>query len=145
MTRSGNMKTDRIRIQIKRLDGNSDLPLPQYLSEGAVGLDIHAAINDPVAVLPGEVASIPCGLVMALPPGFEAQIRPRSGLAMNHRISIINAPGTVDSDYRGEIKVLLINHGSEVFQVVRGMRIAQMIIMPVPRVEWEEVDEVPPR
>jgi dUTP pyrophosphatase len=137
------MKTDPIRIQITRLEGNRDLPLPQHQSEGAVGLDIHAAVRDSVAVLPGEVVSIPCGLAIALPQGFEAQVRPRSGLAANHRISIINTPGTVDSDYRGEIKVLLINHGSEVFQVERGMRIAQMVIMPVPRVEWEEVDALP--
>jgi dUTP pyrophosphatase len=134
---------DRIRIPIKRLEGNADLPLPRYLSEGAVGLDIHAAIIDPVAILPGEVSSIPCGLAIALPSGFEAQVRPRSGLAANHGVSIINAPGTIDSDYRGEIKVLLINLGSEVFRVERGMRIAQMVIMPVPRVEWEEVDELP--
>jgi dUTP pyrophosphatase len=135
--------SDRIRIPIKRLEGNTDLPLPRYLSAGAVGLDLHAAVRDSVAIPPGEVSSIPCGLAIGLPSGFEAQVRPRSGLAAEHRISVLNTPGTIDSDYRGEIKVLLINLGSEVFLVERGMRVAQMVIMPVPRVEWEEVDALP--
>jgi dUTP pyrophosphatase len=116
-----------IRVPIKRLEGNTDLPLPRYLSAGAVGLDLHAAVTDSVAILPGEVSSIPCGLAIGLPSGFEGQVRPRSGLAVKHSISILNAPGTIDSDYRGEIKVLLINLGSEVFRVERGMRVAQLL------------------
>jgi dUTP pyrophosphatase len=137
------MKPARIRIQIKRIKGNTDLALPSYFSAGAVGLDICAAIEHSVILLPGEVLSIPSGIAIALPLGFEAQVRPRSGLAAKHGLSIINTPGTIDSDYRGEIKVLLINLGSEAFRVERGMRIAQMIVMPVPRVEWEEVDDLP--
>jgi dUTP pyrophosphatase len=134
---------DRIRVPIKRLEGNTDLPLPRYLSAGAVGLDLHAAVTESVSILPGEVSSIPCGLAIGLPSGFEAQVRPRSGLAVKHSISILNTPGTIDSDYRGEIKVLLINLGSEAFRVERGMRVAQLVIMPVPRVEWDEVDDLP--
>jgi dUTP diphosphatase len=136
--------TNRVRIAVKRLSGSEDLPLPSYLSDGAVGLDIHAAVESPVDIGSGEVCSIPTGLAIALPLGYEAQIRPRSGLASKHGISVINTPGTVDSDYRGEVKVLIINLGKQSFRVERGMRIAQLVAMPVPRVEWEEVDELPP-
>jgi dUTP pyrophosphatase len=132
-----------MRIQIKRLNNNPDLPLPRYFSEGAAGLDVYAAVTNRVAISPGQVASIPCGFAIALPSGFEAQVRPRSGLAMKHRVSIINSPGTIDSDYRGEIQVLLINFGSEAFEVERGMRIAQLVVMPVSRIEWDEVSELP--
>jgi dUTP pyrophosphatase len=137
------MHSENLRVSIKRLTGNTDLPLPTYQSEGAVGMDVHAAINDEVAIKPGEVASIPCGFSIAVPEGYEGQIRPRSGLAAEHGISIPNSPGTIDPDYRGEVKILLINYGSEPFVVKRGMRIAQMLILPVPRVEWIEVSELP--
>ncbi len=106
-------------------------------------MDIYAAIDDPVSILPGERASVSTGLAIALPAGFEAQIRPRSGLAIKHGVTLVNTPGTIDSDYRGEIRILLINHGTESFQVKRRDRIAQMVIAPVTRAQWEEVPELP--
>ena len=133
-----------IDVSIRRLPGNSDVPLPSYQSQDAVGMDLHAAVTADVVIAPGAVAGIPCGFAMALPPGYEAQVRPRSGLAAKHAISLVNTPGTIDPDYRGEVKVLLINHGKEPFVVTRGMRIAQMVVMPVPRVAWAVVDELPP-
>jgi len=133
-----------IDVKIQRLPGNSDIPLPAYQSQEAVGMDLHAAVTAEVVVAPGAVSGIPCGFAMALPPGYEAQIRPRSGLAAKNGISLINTPGTIDPDYRGEVKVLLINLGREPFKVTRGMRIAQMVVMPVPRVAWTEVAELPP-
>ena len=132
-----------IDVKIQRLPGNTDIPLPSYQSQDAVGLDLHAAVTSEVVIAPGAIAGIPCGFAMALPPGHEAQIRPRSGLAAKNGISLINTPGTIDPDYRGEVKVLLINHGKEPFKVTRGMRIAQMVVMPVPRVAWSEVSELP--
>lgn len=137
------MLQERVRVQIKRLPGNADMPLPSYQSAEAVGMDIHAAVAEPATLKPGEIAAIPTGFVIAVPAGYEAQIRPRSGLAGKHGISIPNAPGTIDPDYRGEVKVLLVNLGKEAFTVTRGMRIAQMLILPVPRAEWEEVPELP--
>jgi dUTP pyrophosphatase len=133
-----------VDVKIQRLPGNSDLPLPAYQSGDAVGMDLHAAVREPLSVAPGEVAGVPCGFAMALPPGYEAQVRPRSGLAAKNAISLVNTPGTIDPDYRGEVKVLLINHGKTPFVVTRGMRIAQMVVMPVPRVAWSEVAELPP-
>ena len=133
----------KARIQIKRLLHNPDLPLPAYQSEGAVAMDIHAAVDTSLLLEPGKTASIPSGFAIALPEGYEAQIRPRSGLAANHAISIVNAPGTIDSDFRGELKILLINLGEEPFEVTRGMRVAQMLISPVVRAEWDEVQELP--
>ncbi len=133
-----------IEVKIQRLPGNSDVPLPAYQSQDAVGMDLHAAVREPLTVAPGAVAGIPCGFAMALPPGYEAQVRPRSGLAAKNAISLVNTPGTIDPDYRGEVKVLLINHGTAPFVVTRGMRIAQMVVMPVPRVAWQEVSELPP-
>jgi len=132
-----------LEVRIRRLPGNSDLPLPAYQSKDAVGMDVHAAVAADVTMAPGEVAGIPCGFAIALPPGFEAQVRPRSGLAAKNAISVANTPGTIDPDYRGEVKVLLINHGKTPFVVTRGMRIAQMLVVPVPRVAWIEVDELP--
>src|SRR5687767_3809147 len=132
-----------LQVKIRRLPENADLPLPSYQSQDAVGMDLHAAVKEDVTVAPGAVAGIPCGFAMALPPGYEAQARPRSGLAAKNAISVANTPGTIDPDYRGEVKVLLINHGKEPFKVTRGMRIAQMVVMPVPRVAWTEVDELP--
>ena len=130
-----------VRIPITRLS-TLDFPLPEYFSEGAAGMDLCAALPAPESLAPGEFRLIPCGFAIALPPGFEAQIRPRSGLASKHGITVLNAPGTVDSDYRGEVKVLLINHGPASFAVLPAMRIAQMVVAPVSRVRWETVDEL---
>lgn len=107
-------------------------------------MDLPAAVLEEVTVPPGGTVTIPCGFAIAVPPGYEAQVRPRSGLAARNGLTILNAPGTIDSDYRGEVKVILVNHGKDPFTVRRGMRIAQMLILPVPRFEWEEVDELPP-
>ncbi len=133
---------NKITIQIKRFPDHKDLPLPKYMTEGAVGMDVCAAIVKDTMVVPGQTIMIPCGFAVAIPDGFEAQIRPRSGLAYKYGISILNSPGTIDSDYRGEIKVMLINHGEKPFKVTRGMRIAQMLILPVPKVAWKEVEEL---
>jgi dUTP pyrophosphatase len=132
-----------IEVKIRRLPGNTDLPLPAYQTKDAVGMDVHAAVTADVSIAPGEVAGIPCGFAIAVPPGFEAQVRPRSGLAAKNAVSVANAPGTIDPDYRGEVKVLLINHGRTPFVVTRGMRIAQLLVVPVPRVAWVEVAELP--
>ena len=134
-----------VTVSIKRLPGQDDLPLPDYQSVHAAGMDLHAAVPaaGPVTIEPGKIALIPCGFAMAVPPGFEAQVRPRSGLAAKHGITMINGPGTIDADYRGEVKVPLINLGAEAFVVTRSMRIAQMLICPVPRTVWQEVGELP--
>ena len=110
------------------------------MTEHAAGFDLCAAVHDPVMLSPGEIRVIPCGFSMALPAGYEAQVRPRSGLASKHGLTMINAPGTIDADYRGEVKVPLVNHGKEPFEVTRGMRIAQMLVLPVPKVKIVEVD-----
>jgi dUTP pyrophosphatase len=133
-----------LEVWIHRLPGNDDVPLPAYQSEDAAGMDVCAAVTAEVRIEPGQVASIPTGFRIAVPAGFEAQLRPRSGLAAKHAVSLPNTPGTIDPDYRGEVKVLLINLGRETFRVTRGMRIAQMLIFPVPRVAWRAVDELPP-
>ncbi len=133
---------NKITIQIKRFPDNKDVPLPKYMTEGAAGMDVCAAIEKDTMVSSGQTIMVPCGFSMAIPDGFEAQIRPRSGLAYKFGISILNSPGTIDSDYRGEIKVMLINHGANPFKVSRGMRIAQMLILPVPKVAWKEVEKL---
>lgn len=127
-------------LQLKRLDHGKDLPLPAYQSALAAGLDLLAAVQEPLALQPGARALVPTGLAMALPAGFEAQVRPRSGLAAKHGVTVLNTPGTIDADYRGEVKVILINLGEEPFQIVRGDRIAQMVIAPVLQAEIEEAD-----
>ena len=132
-----------LEVRIRRLPGNADLPLPSYQTKDAVGMDVHAAVTADVTIAPGEVAGFPCGFSLAVPPGYEAQVRPRSGLAAKNSISLANPPGTIDPDYRGEVKVLLINHGKSAFVVTRGMRVAQLLVLPVPRVAWVEVDELP--
>jgi len=136
------MTIEKICVQIKRAPDAGDLPLPQYHSEGAAGMDLCAANYDDVVLGPGEVTSIPCGFCIAVPPGFEGQVRSRSGIAASNGICVLNAPGTIDSDYRGEIKVLLVNHSRAGFIVTRGMRIAQLLILPVPRIEWLPVSEL---
>lgn len=119
------------------------LPLPEYKTEGSAGCDLRAALTEPVTLKPGKRALIPTGLKMALPEGFEAQIRPRSGLAYRNGITMLNAPGTIDSDYRGEVKVLAINHGDEEFTIKHGDRIAQMVIAPIQQIEIQQVYELP--
>lgn len=133
-----------LHVPIKRLAHAQDLPLPHYQTAHAAGMDLHAAISAPVTIEPGDIRLIPCGFSMALPEGYEAQIRPRSGLAVKHGISMPNTPGTIDADYRGEVMVPLINLSRSPFTIERAMRIAQLIIAPVSRATWTEVDELPP-
>ncbi len=129
-------------IQLKRLPGNEDVPLPRQMSEWAAGFDVHAAVDGAVVLEPGERALIPTGFAMAMPKELEAQIRPRSGLAYKHGITCLNTPGTIDADYRGEVKVLLVNLGQEPFTIERGERIAQIVFQRVPQVILEEVAEL---
>ena len=137
------MAVNEIAVLIHRLGGNEDLPLPEYQTDEAVAMDLHAAVLEPTTLRPGEILLVPCGFAMAVPAGFEAQIRPRSGLAAKSGITVVNSPGTIDPDYRGEVRVGLINLGQHPFVVERGMRIAQMLVAPVPRVQWREVAELP--
>ena len=130
------------KVLIKKLEHAKDLSLPNYESVHAAGMDIRAAVKEPITLKPGERTLIPTGLQMALPKGYEAQIRPRSGLAIRNGITMLNAPGTIDADYRGEVKVIAINHGEEDFVVEHGDRIAQMVIAPVTQLPLLEVDEL---
>jgi dUTP pyrophosphatase len=137
---------EQVEVKVQRIEGNEDLPLPRYMSSGASGMDLFAAVTEPVIIPPKEVAVIPLGVRIALPEGYEAQIRPRSGLAAGHGIGILNSPGTVDSDYRGEVKVILFNFGKEPFAVNRGDRIAQMVITRVGRailIEQDYLEDTP--
>ena len=136
--------TPPISIPLKRLDHGRDLPLPSHASAGAAGLDLCAAVpqDDPVSLAPGARAVVPTGIAMAVPEGFEAQIRPRSGLAAKHAITVLNAPGTIDCDYRGEVGVILINLGQAPVRITRGMRIAQMVIAPVTTARFREVTDL---
>lgn len=131
-----------ITVKIKRAPGAADLPLPVRMTADSAGFDLPAAVTQPVTLAPGEIRLIPCGFHMALPPNYEAQVRPRSGLASKHGVTLVNSPGTIDADYRGEVRVPLINHGREPFVVERGMRVAQMIVLPVPPVQFVEVDDL---
>lgn len=137
------MKT--VSVAVKALPHFDGLPLPKYETDGAAGMDIRAAIPDgeTLVLCPGERAMVVTGLSFAIPEGYEIQMRPRSGLAAKHGVTCLNSPGTVDSDYRGEIKVILINHGQESFTVTRGERIGQMVLAPVTRLVWEETDTLP--
>jgi len=129
-----------ITVEFQRVDPDStDLPLPRYMTSGSAAMDMAAAVDEPVVLKPGETSLIPTGFRMALPEGYEAQIRPRSGLAAKHGVTVLNTPGTIDSDYRGEVKVILANFGHDSFQVVRGLRICQMVIAPVIQVLTREV------
>ena len=132
----------RIEVRLVRLPHAADLPLPDYQSALASGVDLLAAVpaDAPVELAPGARAFIPTGIAIALPAGFEGQVRPRSGLAVRHGITVLNAPGTVDADYRGELQVILVNLGAEPFVVCRGMRIAQLVVAPVQRIKLVEVD-----
>jgi len=129
-----------IVISVRRLRHAEDLPLPGYATSGAAGMDLLAAVDTPLTIGSGERALVPTGLAIALPPGYELQIRPRSGLALRHGITLLNSPGTIDEDYRGEIQVVVLNTGAEPFVVARGSRIAQAILAPVSRAVWEVVD-----
>jgi dUTP pyrophosphatase len=131
-----------IEIRIRRKAGCEDIPLPRYMSARAAGMDVCAAVEADVALAPGEIKAIPAGFFLAVPEGYEAQVRPRSGLAARHGIILPNSPGTIDADYRGEVCVLLGNLGSGPFVVKRGMRIAQLVIAPVARAELKEVEEL---
>lgn len=131
---------DKININLARLPHAADLALPSYATEQSAGMDLLAAVDAPMTIAPGKTAMVPTGLSIALPAGFEAQVRPRSGLAAKNGVTVLNSPGTIDADYRGEIKVILINHGAEPFVIERGMRIAQMVIARHSHVTWNEVE-----
>ena len=133
----------QVEIAVSRLPHNTDLPLPAYETAQSAGMDLAAAIGAPVTLAPGGRAMVPTGLAIALPAGYEAQIRPRSGLAAKNGVTVLNTPGTVDADYRGEVKVILINLGDDAFEIERGMRIAQMVIAPVTQASFAEVDTLP--
>jgi dUTP pyrophosphatase len=132
-----------VEILVTRLPHAEGLPLPAYATEGAAGMDLIAAVAAPLIIGPGERALVPTGLCIALPPGYELQVRPRSGLALKHGITMPNSPGTVDEDYRGELQVIVLNAGREAFTIERGMRIAQGVIAPVTRGAWREVESLP--
>lgn len=129
-----------IKVDIRQLEHGRDLPLPAYESSGAAGLDLRAASD--TTLEPGARCLMPTGIAIALPEGYEAQVRPRSGLAVKYGITVLNSPGTIDSDYRGEVKVPLINHGDQNFVIARGDRIAQMVIAPVARIAWNASEEL---
>jgi len=129
-------------LYVEQLPGASDLPPPSYMSEQASGLDLRAAVSAPVTLAPGAFQLIPAGVRIALPAGYEGQVRPRSGLASKNGLTVLNTPGTIDADYRGEVRVLLINHGPQPFTINRGDRIAQLVVSPVARVRVESVDEL---
>ena len=132
--------TDSVAVRIKRLPHGRGLALPGYVTDGAAGMDVLAA--EDVTLAPGARHAVATGFAVAIPPGYEIQVRPRSGLALKHGISVPNTPGTIDSDYRGELKVILINHGSEAFAIAHGDRVAQLVLAPVTHAAWEEVAEL---
>lgn len=129
-----------LRVPITIFPGNEDLPLPAYQTAHAAAMDLCAAVAGPLVLAPGDIALVGCGFAMAVPEGFEAQVRPRSGLAARSGITVVNSPGTIDPDYRGEVKVALINLGRADFPIERGMRIAQLLVAPVAHVAWEQVE-----
>ena len=136
------MDQPQVTVRFKRLPGNEDVPLPRLMSAQAAGMDLCAAVKEPVVLKPGDIRLVPCGFQMAMPAGWEAQVRPRSGLSSRHGITLVNSPGTIDADYRGEVQAPLINLGREPFTVERGMRIAQLVIQQVPRVTAVEVQQL---
>lgn len=133
----------RTNVSVQRLAHAEGLDLPAYATPRSAGCDLVAAVRETVDLQPGERRLVPTGLAIALPEGFEAQVRPRSGLALKHGVSVLNSPGTIDADYRGEIGIILINHSETTFTVERGMRIAQMVVQPVQQVTWVETDSLP--
>ena len=138
------MSASTVFVPVKLLDHAADLPLPKYETADAAGCDLVAAIasDSPITLAPGERVLVPCGISLALPAGFEAQVRPRSGLALRDGITLLNAPGTIDADYRGEVAAIVINLGTAPFTIERGLRIAQMVIAPVTRALWQPVDDL---
>ncbi|MBP1713736.1 MAG: deoxyuridine 5-triphosphate nucleotidohydrolase [Deltaproteobacteria bacterium] len=142
------MKVPVVKVKIKRTrpQGNSDLPAPRYMTEKSSGMDLYAAVDEEIVLKPGQRRLISTGIAISVPEGYEAQVRPRSGLALRNGITLANAPGTIDADYRGEIGIILINHGENPFPVKRGDRIAQLVVVPVARaeLEWaEDLDDTP--
>lgn len=137
------MQCESIQVLVKRSRASEDLPLPQYATSDSAGLDLVAAVTEETVIQPGKRFLIPTGLYVAIPPGYEGQVRPRSGLALNHGIGMVNSPGTIDADYRGEVKVIIINHGEESFTIQRGDRIAQLVIVPIARAEMVQADFLP--
>lgn len=132
-----------MNISFKRLPHGEGLPLPAYQTQGSAGMDLYAAIGADAAIAPGSRQFLPCGFALAIPQGYEGQVRSRSGLALKHGVAVLNSPGTIDSDYRGELAVVLVNHGEAPFVVSRGMRIAQLVISRVEQAAWSEVEELP--
>ncbi len=130
----------KIEVYVEQMEDSKDLPLPKYMSEQAAGLDLYAAVDEPIVLAKGEIKLVPTGLKIALPDSYEAQIRPRSGLAFKHGISLVNTPGTIDADYRGEIKIIMINFGDSDFVINRGERIAQMVINKIEQIKWIVTD-----
>ena len=135
-------RLDSICVKVKTLEAHKGLPLPGYESEGSSGMDIRACVEEPVSLNPGKIKLIPTGLSISIPPGYEAQIRPRSGLALKHGIGIVNSPGTIDSDYRGEVGIILINWGKDSFMIKRGDRIAQMVISRLYKADILETEDL---
>jgi dUTP pyrophosphatase len=133
---------EAITVSIKRVRPESGVPLPEYMTPHAAGMDLCADLDDDLVLAPGQRALVPTGLAIALPDGVEAQVRPRSGLALRHGVTLVNAPGTIDPDYRGEIGIILVNHGSEPFTVRRGERVAQLVVTRFCRAAWQEVDDL---
>ena len=131
---------ESVKVQVKRLPNGVGLELPRYATEGAAGMDVVSA--ETVTIAPGARHPVATGLALAIPPGYEIQVRPRSGLALKHGVTVPNTPGTIDSDYRGELKVIMINHGVEPFAIARGDRVAQLVLAPVTQAAWNEVDEL---
>ena len=137
------MADDPVVVAVRRLPHAADLPLPQTASPGSAGIDLRAAIEDEIELDPGQRRTVATGVSLAIPPGFEGQVRPRSGLALEHGLTLLNSPGTIDSDYRGEIKAILVNLGQESYRIRRGDRVAQLVISPICRVRWSEQSELP--
>ena len=135
---------EELQVSIQKLPGTEDLPLPRYMTGQAAGMDLMAAVEEETTILPGERKLIPTGVTVAIPEGYEAEIRPRSGLALRHGVTLVNTPGTIDSDYRGEVGVILINHGQAPFIVQRGARIAQMVVHRICRVRWALCGDLSP-
>lgn len=131
----------RLKINIKRLH-SLDLPIPQYMTEGSSGIDLYAANDEPISIPKGQIVLVPTGIALAIPQGYEAQVRPRSGLAIKHGITVLNTPGTIDADYRGEIKVIVINLGDKEYILQRGERIAQLVFSKIEKVELVEVEDL---
>lgn len=138
------MEQDQVNVGVKRLSGAEDLPLPRYMSDGASGMDLYAAVVDSVTIPGGGVRLVPTGIAVAVPPGYEAQVRARSGLALRSGVFVLNGPGTIDSDYRGEVAVILANFGKTGFSVRRGDRVAQLVIAPVCKAVWTEAEALAP-